>query len=135
MFWFVVAQVFGFVLDLVALRGHSDREKDLEILLLRQQLRIVERKQVQRRGLSRWEKLSLAVLLAWFNAVSRRQRRAASRSDALVSAGNGLEMASRTGAAEMDLRACTQTAWQCAPLGGVGNADCSIGLRQCTVWL
>ena len=70
MFWFVVGQVFSFVLDVVVLQGQSDREKDLEILLLRQQLRIVERKQVQRRGLSRWEKLNLAVLLAWFKAVS-----------------------------------------------------------------
>ena len=71
MFWFVVAQIFSFVLDVVVLRGQSHREKDLEILLLRQQLRIVERKQVQRRGLSRWEKLSLAVLLAGFKTVSR----------------------------------------------------------------
>ena len=71
MFWFIVAQIFSFVLDVVVLRGQSHREKDLEILLLRQQLRIVERKQVQRRGLSRWEKLSLAVLLAGFKTVSR----------------------------------------------------------------
>ena len=41
MFWFVVAQIFSFVLDVVDLRAQSDREKDLEILLLRQQLRIV----------------------------------------------------------------------------------------------
>jgi len=71
MFWFIVAQIFSFVLDVVALQGQPDREKDLEILLLRQQLRIVERKPGQRRGLSHCEKLSLAVLLAWFKAVSR----------------------------------------------------------------
>jgi len=70
MFWFVVAQVFNLVLDIVVLRGQANHEKDLEILLLRQQLRIVERKQIQTRGLSRWEKLGLAVLLARFKAVT-----------------------------------------------------------------
>jgi len=47
MFWFIVAQIFSFVLDVVALRAQSDRKKDLEIRLVRQQLCIVERKQVQ----------------------------------------------------------------------------------------
>ncbi len=47
MIWFVVAQVFRLVLDILALWRQSDREKDIEILLLRQQLRILERKQAQ----------------------------------------------------------------------------------------
>jgi hypothetical protein len=37
--------VWAFVLDLVAISRMVSDEKDLEILLLRQQLRIVERKQ------------------------------------------------------------------------------------------
>ncbi len=53
MLWFVVAQVFTLMLDVLALYRQSEREKDLEILLLRQQLRIVERKQTQPPRLSR----------------------------------------------------------------------------------
>ena len=70
MVWFVVGQVFTMLLDILALRGPSEREKDIEILLLRQQLRIVERSQSRPRHLSRWEKLSLAVLTARLNAVT-----------------------------------------------------------------
>src|SRR5438874_11385594 len=70
MVWFVLAQVFTLVLEMLTLRGQSEREKDIEILLLRQQLRIVERKQSRPRRLSRWEKLSLAVLTARLKAVT-----------------------------------------------------------------
>lgn len=69
MLWFVLAQLFTLGLDILALRNQSEREKDLEILLLRQQLRIVERKQTRPPRLSRWEKLSLAVLTARFKTV------------------------------------------------------------------
>jgi hypothetical protein len=64
MFWFRLAQIFTLVLDLPALLRQSDREKDVEILPLRQQLRILERKQARLPRLSRWEKLGLAVLTA-----------------------------------------------------------------------
>ena len=37
-FWF-------FVLDLILVRQMGEKEKDIEIMLLRQQLRIVERRQ------------------------------------------------------------------------------------------
>jgi putative transposase len=70
MLWFVLTQVFMLVLDVLALRRQSEREKDLEILLLRQQLRIVERKQRRPYHLSRWEKLSLAVLTVRLKAVT-----------------------------------------------------------------
>src|SRR5215213_7160435 len=68
--WFVVAQAFTLVLEVLALLRQSEREKDIEILLLRQQLRIVERSQSRPRHLSRWEKLSLAVLTARLKAVT-----------------------------------------------------------------
>ncbi len=42
MFYQIVLFVWQFVLDLVAVLGMTDDEKDLEIMLLRQQLRIVE---------------------------------------------------------------------------------------------
>lgn len=70
MLWFAVAQVFTLMLDVFALRRQSQHEKDLEILLLRQQLRIVERKQTRPLRLSRWEKRSLAVLTARLKMVT-----------------------------------------------------------------
>ena len=70
MFWFRVAQVFTLVLDILAVWRQSECEKDIEILLLRQQLRILERKQAQPPRISRWEKLSLAVLTARLKAVT-----------------------------------------------------------------
>ncbi len=62
MHWFVLTHVLSFLLDLVATARRSDREEDLELLLLRQQLRIFQRKQAQPVRISRWEKLILAAL-------------------------------------------------------------------------
>jgi putative transposase len=70
MLWFVVAQVFTLMLDIFALRRQSEREKDIEIHLLRQQLRIAERKQTRPLLLSRWEKLSLVVLTARLKTIA-----------------------------------------------------------------
>jgi putative transposase len=64
MFLHVVTFIWGFVLDLAALSGMTDDEKDLQILLLRQQLRIVERKKTTRLIIPRWQKVPLAVLAA-----------------------------------------------------------------------
>jgi hypothetical protein len=58
----MVLFVWEFVLDLVSVMRLSDDEKDLEIMLLRQQLRIVERKQARAPQIPRWQKVSLAVL-------------------------------------------------------------------------
>jgi putative transposase len=62
MFYHVVTFIWGFVLDLTSLSGLTDDEKDLQILLLRQQLRIVERKKTTRLIIPRWQKVPLAVL-------------------------------------------------------------------------
>ena len=62
MFWPVIALVFSLLLDLVDLRSLSNREKDLEILILRHQLDILERKQPHPIKPSKAEKLTLAVL-------------------------------------------------------------------------
>jgi hypothetical protein len=45
MIFIVLAQLLSFLLDLVATARLSDREKDLKLLLLRQQLRTLQRKQ------------------------------------------------------------------------------------------
>jgi len=43
MFFTVMAHFFSALLDFLSLFARSEREKDLEILLLRQQLRILQR--------------------------------------------------------------------------------------------
>ena len=62
MFWSVVAIVFSALLDLFNLRALSSNEKDLEILILRHQLDIIERKQTHPIRPSKAEKLTLSVL-------------------------------------------------------------------------
>jgi hypothetical protein len=51
MVWFVLVHVFTLVLDILALGKQSEREKDIEILLLRQQLR--RKCQISERGWKR----------------------------------------------------------------------------------
>jgi len=61
---FLVLQVvFSFLLDLAHVLTRSDRAKDVELLLLRQQLRLYERQAKQPRP-SRWKKVALASLAA-----------------------------------------------------------------------
>jgi putative transposase len=55
--------VFSFVLDLLHLVTQRDHDRALEIVLLRQQLRLYERRAAQPRP-SRWEKVALASLAA-----------------------------------------------------------------------
>jgi putative transposase len=62
MIWFMVMQVVSMLVELVRLGRQSESEKDLEILLLRRQLAIYERKQDRAPRLSRGEKLTLVVL-------------------------------------------------------------------------
>jgi hypothetical protein len=53
--------VWEFVLDLVVVMRMTNDEKDLEIMLLRQQLRIVERKQKRGPQLPRWQKIPVCL--------------------------------------------------------------------------
>ena len=62
MVFHVIMFIWDFLLDLVAIVRLSNDAKDLEILLLRQQLRIVERKQKRGPIIPRWQKIPLAVL-------------------------------------------------------------------------
>ncbi len=43
MVWFVFVHLLGFVVDLVTVTRRTDRDKDVEILLLRHQLHLVQR--------------------------------------------------------------------------------------------
>ena len=62
MIWFMVMQVVSTLIELVRLGRQAESDKDLEILLLRRQLAIYERRQKQALRLSRSEKLPLVVL-------------------------------------------------------------------------
>src|SRR5688572_23757430 len=62
MLYLLLAQAFALLLDLIWLGRRAAHDKDLEILLLRQQLRILQRKQGRAPRLARWEKLTLVVL-------------------------------------------------------------------------
>jgi hypothetical protein len=60
--------------DLMLIRRLPVYEKDLEILLLRQQLAILDRQRSRRVPLSNSEKLTLAVLTGKLKAMSRRTK-------------------------------------------------------------
>ncbi len=62
MLFFFLAQAFSLLLDLIWLGRRGEHDKELEILLLRQQLRILQRKQRRPPRISRWQKLTLLVL-------------------------------------------------------------------------
>jgi putative transposase len=64
LFW-TVAVLFSWILDLLAILRLADSDKDLELLILRQQIAILERN-TDRPRLSRFEKLTLAVLIHKF---------------------------------------------------------------------
>jgi putative transposase len=62
--------VLSFLLDLAHVLTRSDRDRAVELVLLRQQLRLYERKAKQPRP-SRWEKVALASLAARLPDLSR----------------------------------------------------------------
>ncbi len=64
MVYVLLAYLFSFLLDLIFMARRSEQQKDLEILLLRQQLRILQRKHPSAPRASRCEKLALALLAA-----------------------------------------------------------------------
>jgi hypothetical protein len=59
---FMLATLLSWLVDLATLRVQSDRDKELEILLLRRPLTILQRSQPRLPRLTCWEKLGLAVL-------------------------------------------------------------------------
>ncbi len=64
MIFFLLTHVWSALLDLIWLARRTEQDKDveIEILLLRQQLRMLQRKQPHPPRISRWEKLTLVVL-------------------------------------------------------------------------
>ena len=72
MAWFILSQLFSTLIQLVRIGRMSDHEKELEIMILRYQLAIVERKLQSPLRPSRAEKLTLAVLLARLKQATQR---------------------------------------------------------------
>lgn len=71
MIWFIVGHLFSTLLDWLSIGRLSEPEKDLEILLLRQQLDMLERKLDKPVRPTRIEKLTLAVVFARVKATTR----------------------------------------------------------------
>ncbi len=75
MFFQLVLFGWFFVLDLAAVSRLTDSEKDLEIMVLRQQLRIVERKQQRGPQIPRWQKVALvALVIRWKGKATKTHR-------------------------------------------------------------
>jgi putative transposase len=72
MTWFLIAHIFATLLELIGIGRLSEREKDLEILILRHQLDILERRQKTPIKPNRAEKLTLAVLTNKLKLISNR---------------------------------------------------------------
>ena len=66
MVYLAIARLLSLLVDLATLHWRSDRAKDLEILLLRHQLAILQRAQAGPPRLTRWDRLTLAVLATKF---------------------------------------------------------------------
>ncbi len=62
MVWFIITHIFSTLLELIGIGRLSDQEKDLEILILRHQLDILERRQKMLLKPNKAEKMALAVL-------------------------------------------------------------------------
>ena len=62
MVWFLVAQIFSTLISLIQIGRMSESDKDLEIMVLRYQLGIAERKMQKPMRANRSEKMTLAVL-------------------------------------------------------------------------
>src|SRR4051794_25127232 len=62
MLWSTFTHLAGFIVDLVVGARRADQAKDLEIALLRHQVRLLQRRSPRPPRLTRWEKLTFAVL-------------------------------------------------------------------------
>lgn len=75
MIYTVLAHLVTFLLDLLCLARRSEHAKDLEILALRQQVRILRRAQARLVRPARWEKVIVALCVHKLKALSLGTRR------------------------------------------------------------
>ncbi len=83
MFWSALAQLVAVLLDVLIARRQPESAKDLEIVVLRHQLRMLERR-LPRPRLSRWERLTLALLATTLRHLTSDARQRLSRCLVLV---------------------------------------------------
>jgi len=70
--WFILTNIFSTLLSLIRVRNLSNYEKNLEILILRQQLAILQRKHNKPIKPNRAEKMNLSVIATRLKCVSNR---------------------------------------------------------------
>ena len=70
--WFILSQIFSVLVTIVSIGRLSEQDRDLEIIILRQQLAILQRKQDKPIKPNRVEKMTLAVLTTKLKAVTQR---------------------------------------------------------------
>ena len=70
--WFIIAHIFSMLLEFMGIGRLSEREKDIEIMILCHQLDILERKQKTPIKPNRAEKMTLAVLTNKLKQISNR---------------------------------------------------------------
>ena len=83
MCWFVLVHLVAFLVDLVSVRRRPDHDKDLQILLLQHQVRLLQRQRPPPR-LTRWEKLTFAVLTSKLTRLTAGPRTGLERAVLLV---------------------------------------------------
>jgi len=74
MVWFVLLHLVGLIVDLLAGACGKADEKELQIALLRHQVRLLQRRSPRPPHLARWEKLTLAALTARLVRLTNRPR-------------------------------------------------------------
>ncbi len=74
MVWFVLMHLAGLIVDLIGSAHGEAEEKDLQIALLRHQVRLLQRRMSRPPRLSRWEKVTLTALTARLARLSDRPR-------------------------------------------------------------
>ena len=84
MHWAVLMHLVGFVVDLIVGGRRIEDSKDLEIALLRHQLRLLQRRSTRPPRLSRGEKLTLAVLATKLSRLTTSPRALLARAVLLV---------------------------------------------------
>ena len=70
--WFILKHIFSTILSIINITRLSNQEKDLEILILRQQLSILQRKHNSPIKPNRVEKIALVVLAASLKRITHR---------------------------------------------------------------
>src|SRR4051794_13596134 len=74
MAWFVLMHLVGFIVDLIGGAHGKAEAKDLQIAVLRHQVRLLQRRSPRPPPLSRWEKLTLTALTARLVRLTDRPR-------------------------------------------------------------